>query len=210
MMARKLLPWLLGTGLLCLSAAGWWGYQVLNSAPAPDVAGFYLSKARPLPEFQLTHHSLRPYQLSDLRGHWTLVYFGYTFCPDACPMALTTLTAVNKQLEAQQQAQGVNYLFVSVDPKRDTPQRLQEYIGFFNRQFNAATGTPSELEKLARFLGVVYLFPEGQQGERYLVDHSSTILLINPNAELQAVFTPPQDPQRMVQDLNAIRHYQQP
>lgn len=193
-------------GALVLGTATWLGLRAWRSGEPPlAISGFYLSEPRPLPEFTLTHHSGRPFTPGDLHGHWSFIYFGYTFCPDACPLTLTVLNEVQRKL-AQQDADGDNaYLLISVDPKRDTPARLKEYTGFFNPRFQGATGDPRELDRLARQLGVVYMFPDGQEGDSYLVDHSATLLLINPRGELQAVFTPPQDPEALVRDFLLIR-----
>ena len=93
----------------------------------PDIAGIYLPDAQALPPFQLVHQSGRPFTNNDLLGHWTFLYFGYSYCPDVCPLALTDLNRLQRRLATAGADGDTAYLFVSVDPQRDTPERLREY-----------------------------------------------------------------------------------
>ncbi len=189
------------------------GNSLLRPAPEPpeppEISGIYLPQARTLPEFELIHQTGRSLTNADLTGYWTFVYFGYTYCPDACPLTLAQLNVVDHQLKQRQAAQKVNYLLISVDPQRDTPERLAEYTAFFNPQFQGATGEEEQLAQLAQAIGVFYRVPENPEDpERYLVDHSSTVLVINPDGALQAIFTPPQHADTMSAEFDLIRdHY---
>lgn len=186
-----------------------WGlseWLLRRPAPPPDIAGIYLPEAAPLPEFQLIHHSGRPFTRADFRGRWTFLYFGYSYCPDVCPLTLVELNRLQKLLAGQGADGDTAYVLVSVDPQRDTPQRLREYVTYFNPGFQGVTGAPEELNRLAKPLHVFY-----QRGaatgnsDNYTVDHTSTITLIDPDGRVRAIFTPPQNPERLAADFLKIR-----
>lgn len=196
---------------VCVFAAGiWFALQQQNTHLPLDIAGIHLNKAKDIGEFNLRSATHPQFDKSQLKGHWTFIYFGYSYCPDACPLALTQLNAMDKFLSQQSAAEQVNYLFISVDPRRDTPERLAEYTAFFNAKFTGATGDVSEIDKLTKTLGVYYAVPKNPEDpENYLVDHSSVIILTNPNGDLQALFSAPHDPAQMAKDFQAIRAFWQ-
>ena len=105
---------------------------------------------RALPDFKLTQRRRQPLTLADWNGHWTVAFFGYTNCPDVCPTTLATFKQVCERLAATASRDNVRFDFISVDPQRDTPEKLAKYVGFFNPDFIAATGTDEELTKLTR------------------------------------------------------------
>lgn len=177
-----------------------------QSAPPPDVAGIYLPDAASLAEFRLMHHSGRPFTRDDFRGRWTFLYFGYSYCPDVCPLTLVVLNRLQKLLAGQGADENTAYVLVSVDPQRDTPERLREYVTYFNPKFQGVTGTPEELNRLAKPLHVFYQrAANADNAEQYTVDHSSTIILIDPTGRPRAIFTPPQTPERLAADFLKIR-----
>ncbi len=199
---------LLLLGAIALGSGIWLGQRLLQPPVPPEVAGIHLEQPRPLPDFELIHESGRAFTVDDFRGRWTFIYFGYTYCPDACPMTLGQLNVVDRNLDEAGDDAPTGYLLISVDPRRDTPDRLTEYTKFFNPKFEGATGDEDELDKLAGSMGVLYRVPEDPEDpDNYLVDHSSTVLLINPDGALQAVFTPPQDPATLTADFRKIREY---
>ncbi len=175
-------------------------------SPPPDIAGIYLPDAQALPAFQLIHHGDRPFTGDDLLGHWTFLYFGYSYCPDVCPLTLVDLNRLQRRLAAAGADDDAAYLFVSVDPRRDTPERLREYVTYFNPKFQGVTGSTEALSPLVKALHAFYQRVENPDDpERYTMDHTSTISLIDPQGRLRAIFTPPQDPERMAADFLAIR-----
>lgn len=136
-------------------------------------------------------------------GNWTLVFFGYTYCPDICPTSLTTLA----QLKSQLVTNGVappRVLFISVDGQRDRPDRLAEFVRFFDADFQAAVGSDEALLPLARHLGVFYQRHDKGDGSPYSVDHSSAIYLVDPQGRIKAVFTWPHDPATMAAEYPKI------
>jgi protein SCO1/2 len=116
--------------------------------------------------------------LSDFKGKLVMLYFGYTFCPDICPTNLGNLSLAYRQLNEQQKNQ-LAILFVSVDPQRDTPERLQEYVNYFDANIIGLTGSESVLQEIAQRYGVVYQKVAGD-AEHYAVDHSAFTYIINP------------------------------
>lgn len=120
-----------------------------------------------------------------LMGKWSLFFIGYTSCPDVCPTTMTKLTAAHSQLS---QNIDLQVIFVSVDPQRDTRDRLQDYIDFFNPEFVAATAGHENLVPFTRNLGFVYAMVG--EGDNYQVDHSASYALISPKGEKVAIIKP--------------------
>ena len=168
----------------------------------PAIAGFVYPEPRAISPFKLGAHDGKPFDLESLKGKWTFVYFGYTYCPDVCPTTLAELARARKLLDhASLPAQ---YVFVSVDPRRDTPKRLAEYVAFFDASFVGATGSDEALKALTRQVGAAYSYPEGTKGAAYAVDHSSIVALFDPDARLRAVFTPPQQAEGIAEGYRKI------
>jgi protein SCO1/2 len=171
---------------------------------APEIAGFVYPEPRAISPFTLRGQDGKPFDLDSLKGRWSFVYFGYSYCPDACPTTLAELARAQQALEAKGLDSANQYVFVSVDPQRDTPQRLAQYVAFFDKKFVGATGSDEALTGLTRQLGIAYSFPEGKKGDRYAVDHSSIVVLFDPEARLHAVFTPPQAAEGIAEGFRKI------
>lgn len=172
----------------------------------PPVPGALWPNPKPLAPFRLADQDGREFGLERLRGRWSFLFFGYTFCPDVCPGTLTALSATRALLDRPDGAGAdTQYVFVSVDPARDTPERLREYVRYFHPDFLGVTGQPADLEGLTRQLGVVHFKgPEDPQGG-YLVDHSAAVLVIDPQARLIGVLSPPHAPADMAERFRRIR-----
>jgi protein SCO1/2 len=124
----------------------------------------------------------------DLQGKWTLFFIGYTFCPDICPTTLAHLDSVYPKLTAQPY-NDIQIVFVSVDPNRDKAEKLAEYVHYFNSEFIGVTSTHKELWPFVQNLGLIYsIVDQGVADPYYLVDHSASIVLINPAGEHHASF----------------------
>ena len=125
-----------------------------------------------------------PVSLADFRGQVVPIYFGYTFCPDACPTSLTYLGMAMKRLSAEQREQ-VQPIFVSVDPQRDTPQRLAEYVAHFGSRMLGLTGSIEQIDEVTKQYGVFYqLQKNSEDDEFYLVDHTSRTYVMDRDGEL--------------------------
>lgn len=174
-------------------------------APAPALppsgnlpSATRINDATPLPTFAL-HRADGTLTNADLLGHWTVLAFGYTFCPDICPTTLATLKDLKTRLEANGTAVP-QVVFVSVDPARDTPERLAEFVRFFDPGFVGASGDDAALAALVKHLGVRYERHDAQDKKLYVVDHSAVAYLIDPQGKLKATFSWPHDPAAMAAD----------
>ncbi|MDZ7751026.1 MAG: SCO family protein [Gammaproteobacteria bacterium] len=177
-----------------------------NAAVPPELRAVMRPEPRPLAPFHVVDHHGRPYGLERLEGKWSFVFFGYTYCPDICPATLSTLAFVFKRLERTAgDAADIQSLFVSVDPERDTPQLLADYVGYFHDEFTAATGGPGDIEDLARQFGAGYMREAGKEGDDYLISHTSSIFLVDPQQRLVAAFAPPHDPATIATQFTRIR-----
>lgn len=165
-------------------------------------SGTLLNEPRELPDFLLTDQSNHFLHKDDFAGHWTLIFPGFTYCPDVCPTTLAFLKQLSAAL-GPESAQ-LKVLFLSVDPERDTPQRLNEYIRFFSPDFIAATTGEPMLTEFARNLGVVYTKVPGDKPDTYSMDHSAVLILIDPQVRIAAYFTPPHSLKAMTTDLRAL------
>ena len=181
-------------------AGRWW-----PAGPPPLRASTALfGQERVLPEFALTDHTGGDFTRRELTEDWTLLFFGYTHCPDVCPITLATMSASIDAVAALG-GEAPRVVFVSVDPERDAPRSLRDYVTVFRPEFLGVTGPHEELAKLTRALGVVYARDGDDPG--YLVEHSAALLLVNPKGELQAVFGPPHEPDAIARDFVAIRSH---
>ncbi len=125
-----------------------------------------------------------PHSLSDFKGKLVLLYFGYTYCPDICPTDLGSLSMAYQRL-SDEEKQRVQLLFVTVDPKRDTVERMAEYTQYFNANILGLTGTEEDIAAVTQLYGAVYFRPQHDNVENYTVDHSAFIYIIGPDGQLQ-------------------------
>lgn len=173
-----------------------------------ELSGFSFPEPELLQDVALLDHNNEALTEANFKGKWTFIYVGYTFCPDVCPMTLTTLNQMYAQLAEADLSNEISTLLVSVDPERDTTEHLKDYVKFFNESFSGATGSPEEISKFADQVSAVFSVPEDRSDPNYLVDHSSTVILINPDAAVQAIFTPPQTAEAMAKDFRLlVAHY---
>ncbi|WP_416306839.1 SCO family protein [Neptunicella sp. SCSIO 80796] len=176
--------------LLILSLAG--GIY-LSAVIKPDDQIQYANlypQPRELGDFQLTDQNSQPLDKTRLQNHWTLTFVGYTFCPDICPTTLAELQSIYPDLQKIDSQFPIQILFISVDPKRDTTERLKQYIEFFNPQFIAASAEHKTLFPLIRKMGMMYGMNDSTDNENYLVDHSASVVVVNPSAQVIGRFKP--------------------
>ncbi|NPA31012.1 MAG: SCO family protein [Chloroflexi bacterium] len=194
--AKRGLGWALGA--LLLIVLGWWGWQRFRPYA---FHGTVLQSAEPAPDFTLMSAD-GPVSLSDFRGRIVMLYFGYTFCPDVCP---TTLFEVQKTMELLgEDADQVQLIMISVDPLRDTPERLKEYVQYFHPSFIGVTGSEDEIAQVATQYGIYYEKHEGTPATGYLVDHTATLTVVDRKGYVKLIFpygTPAED---MAADLKYL------
>lgn len=173
-------------------AAGLWLSASFKSAPAEPVAALVYPSPRALTEFNLLDEQKQQVGLKDLQGHWTLIFVGYTHCPDICPMTMAKLAGMYQDL-VKLTPEPLEIWFVSVDPKRDTPEQLAQYITYFKQApIKARTADHKDLFPFIRQLGLMYAINDGTEtnSDRYTVDHSASIALLNPQGAVVAMFKP--------------------
>lgn len=201
--------WLLAIGLLLAVGGGYLTWRSLAAGPlpagqVPSVTEFRDRAA--LPAFTLRGPQ-GEFSEANLRGKWTLMFFGYTQCPDICPTALTLLRQLKAALGASAAvppAPSFQTVFVSVDPRRDNFKLLAQYMAAFDPSFIGISGDDGALAPLVGMLGVFYRRHDSAERRNYTIDHSAAIHLIDPQGRLAAVFPPPQDAAKMMADYQRI------
>lgn len=161
----------------------------LDKAALLDAGIILLPQSRELPELTLTNVDGQPQALSSLKGKWTLVFFGYTFCPDICPTTLAQLRQLNGLLPAETRSQ-LQILMVSLDPHRDTPEKLKQYLGFFDPAYLGLTGPLADIQKLANAVSIPFI-PGDTSKENYTVDHSGNLVLLGPDGRQRGFIRAP-------------------
>ena len=175
------------------------------------IQGSILSPARRITVPALLKDNGEVFTLDDLTGHWSLLFFGYTHCPDICPVTLGVVS------QAKKEAAAINHMFpevvfVSVDPERDKVEMLSDYVQYFDKDFIGVTGDADLIKALTLQMSVVYMkVPVGNEtgsaikdDSVYNVDHSSALLLMNPEGKLAAFFNPPHDPKTILKDFQTV------
>ncbi len=195
--------------VLALTAGLAISWIINSSKPVELEAGTWFGdQARALPEFELLDHNNRSLTRSSLNGKWSLLFFGYTHCPDICPISLQTLSDMVAAIEDPDVVAALRVYFVSVDPERDNPEVLASYVNYFNPAFTGATAQMDQLKPLTRSLGIAHEIRNRVEGNPvYDVDHSSAIVLVNPKAEFAGLFGAPHDSAAMARDMTRIVEY---
>ena len=165
-----------------------------------------LPQPRELPPLDLVDQDERPLPRDFLRDHWTLVFFGFTQCPDVCPTTLTTLAQMKKQLADLPAAQQPRVLLVSVDPERDTPAVLKPYVTFFDPSFLGATGTLAATTDAATSFSVPFA-KVPLPGGGYTMDHGAGLFVVSPAGALAAYSSPPLDATVLARDFRKVVQY---
>jgi protein SCO1/2 len=178
-------------GGLCACAPG-----ASNAARSQAQTGH----AAPGGPFTLVDQDGRPVDQSVLKGKWSVVFFGYTFCPDFCPMTLTTLGKTMQQLGPQ--AAKTQVVFITVDPDRDTPKALKTYLSsqVFPKNIIGLTGTPAQIARAAK--DYVVFYQKDGTGPNYTMDHSTALYLMDPKGQFHGVIADGLTPQEQAQQIS--------
>ena len=164
------------------------------------------SDPKPLTPFSLTDHQNRVFDLSRMKGKWSFIFFGFTHCPDICPTTLAILARARDNIaENTVGAEDIQFVFISVDPNRDTASKLRQYVDYFDTSFLGVTGDNSQIGNLAGQLGAAYQVAITPGVEDYPVYHSAAVFLLDPQARYHAVFTPPHDAEAIGKRFKVVR-----
>jgi len=202
----KFRPLWLPAVVLILAAGAAIGLILRHQLQADPIlaTGHFLEPRNRLPDFSLIDHQGRPFTGANLAGHWSMLYFGYTNCPDVCPATLSILAAMEKKLRAQASAALPQVIFVTADPARDTPAQLAGYVPYFDPGFIGLTARDqATIEAFASRLGIEVDLVHQADGS-YTVEHSAAILVIDPNGRLAAVLTGPFNASALQADFRSI------
>ncbi len=163
--------------------------RILNKYELRANGAVELDTPRKFSDFQLTDHRGQPFTQENLKGKWTLIFFGFTHCPDICPTTMAAAARMYTALDADEQ-QNLQIVLISLDPERDTPEQLAKYVPYFNSDFIGASGNQYVLLKLATELNVAYSKVNLENGD-YTIDHSGNLVLINPYGHYHGFMKPP-------------------
>jgi protein SCO1/2 len=188
--------WLAGSGRGNMSQAILLPDRVMTLFPDP----------KPLTAFALTDHKNRVFDLAGLKGKWSFLFFGFTHCPDICPTTLAILARARDNIaKSKVGAEDVQFVFISVDPNRDTAGKLGQYVAYFDTTFLGVTGNDAQIGNLARQLGAPYQVEFKLGMENYPVYHTTTVFLVDPRARYHAMFTPPLDAETISRRFKVLR-----
>jgi protein SCO1 len=161
---------------------------------------------KPLTAFALTDHKNRVFDLASLKGKWSFLFFGFTHCPDICPTTLAVLARARDNIAKNTgSAEDIQFVFISVDPHRDTASKLRQYVDYFDTSFLGVTGNDAQIGNLAGQLGAAYQVAIKPGMENYPVYHSAAVFLLDPRARYHAVFTPPFDSEAISRRFKVVR-----
>ncbi len=199
------------TVALAAILAGVWLVEIYRQHDAramllPDQVSTVFPAPKPLTAFALTDHKNRKFDLASLKGKWSFLFFGFTHCPDICPTTLADLARARDSIAKNTTvAEDIQFVFISVDPNRDTPGKLGQYVGYFDATFLGVTGDNAQLGNLAAQLGAAYQVAIAPGLENYPVYHSAAVFLLDPRARYHAVFTPPHDAEAISRRFKVVR-----
>ena len=189
---------------------GLWASQRFHAPATPTLppvqAVTLLPTPRVLPAFSLQQSDGTALTVDDLTGHWTMVFLGFTHCPDICPTTLAQLASAQKQWAAFPAATRPRVLFISTDPDRDSPKLTGDYAHAFHADTLAATAPVPQLQEFTRSLSLVFMKVPGASGEPsdYSIDHSAALVLLDPQARMAGVVQPPFDIKAITADMELL------
>lgn len=194
--AAVVLVAVVGAAAAAGAALAWW---MQAREPVVLSSGTALASPRAIADFKLTDHRGDAFTKASLRGRWNLLFTGFTNCPDLCPATLALLAELDRRLPAG----SVRLLFLSVDPERDTHEIIAAYVAHFSPRLIGVTGARAEIDSLTAELGLAQVRNPGVGGD-YTVDHSTALVLIDPEARIAGYFTPPHDIGLLAADLAGL------
>lgn len=201
--------WLVGGMVLLILATTTYGFIVNEEPQYPKLLQDVLTpEFKPLKAFSLVDNHNNPFTLDQLQGNWTFLVFGYTHCPDICPATLSQLTNLNQvMVKTLDKAMLPKFLFISVDPARDSVKSLNEYINYFDDGFVAATGAAKNIKTFEDQFTVFHHYDTPDSDGNYAVTHSAEIFLVDPNARIVAKFTPPISIKKVTRQYQELVRY---
>ena len=176
----------------------------------PAIQGAIYPAAKAIKPFSLVNHLGQEFTERNFKNHWSLIFVGYTQCPDVCPTTLGLMAEVYNEM-SRQNITPPEIIFLSIDPERDTVELMKQYVEYFNPDFIGVTGDKAQIDKLSQNLNAVYRKAPGLNGKitenDYLMDHSSALMLVNPDGKLQSILTAPHSVKTVVESIFSSQAY---
>lgn len=170
-----------------------------------NISGTVFPKAQNIPAFSLKDSNSNNFDDTQLLSKWSILFFGFTRCPDICPTTLTTLNKMSLKLDELPKKKRPQVIFISIDSEHDAADTADKYAKNFNKHFIGLAGSKTQIESLSKALGVVAKkITIGRNNADYIFDHSSTLYIINPKGQVQAIFTAPHDADVLAKDYRSI------
>ncbi len=188
--------------IIAIVSGIWLTSRVLSPPPLPQTATL-LPAATDLAEFSLLDQDGKLFTRSSFEGRWNLVFFGFTHCPDVCPLTLQVLAKARQLMVDDGQEALPRIVLVSVDPERDTPEVIGQYVANFGEDTIGVSGELSELRKLTDGLGI-FFEKSGFDGDNYSVDHSAVVIVVDPDGRFHSLFGAPHIAENFAHDLPII------
>ncbi len=182
--------------------------QLTEADLPPELAMNYLPDGKPVRGLQMTDHNNQPFTEARFQQHWSFLFFGFTNCPDVCPTTMLVMKQVWQKLPPVAPTEPKPQLiFVSVDPDRDSVAKLKDYVAFYHPEFIAVRGEHDKLDVLVKQLGALYGYEDGPDKNNYTVNHSAQLVLVDPQGNLRAVFSPPFVADELIKTFTHIRQF---
>lgn len=173
--------------------------------PAANIEGLFWPNPKQLNDFNTLDQAGKSFGLEQIEGKWSFIFFGYTHCPDVCPITMSVMNDVYNQISANNNH--LQIIFVSVDPERDTAEKLAQYVSYFNKDFIGLGGDTKMVDSLTKQIGVAYFLNNEEQKEGYLVDHSASIFVFDPKARMVGKLSTPHEPTKMIEQFTQIKTF---
>jgi len=167
-----------------------------------DLGAYFIDPPRQLSGFHLISDQNMNFAIDDFKGKWSILFFGFTFCPDICPLTMKQLSNVKEELKDK--ANRINFYLVSIDPDRDSPENLRTYLDNFDEEFIGLTGEIDKIYKFSTQVNAPFFPVVNSNEENYTVDHSGSLVLINPEGNYAGFFRAPHDQNKIIKALDSL------
>ncbi len=167
-----------------------------------DLGAYFIDPPRQLSGFHLISDQNMNFAIDDFKGKWSILFFGFTFCPDICPLTMKQLSEVKERL--MDKADKINFYLVSIDPDRDSPENLRTYLDNFDKEFIGLTGEIDKIYKFSTQVNAPFFPVVNSNEENYTVDHSGSLVLINPEGNYAGFFRAPHDQNKIIKALDSL------
>ena len=171
----------------------------------PGIEGLFWPNPKQIREFSMLDQTGNQFGIEQLNDKWSLIFFGYTHCPDVCPITMSVLAESYNQLV--EKTVNLQIIFVSVDTERDTTEKLSQYVAYFNDAFIGLGGETENIDSLTKQIGIAYYLNNEEQTEDYLVDHSASIFVFDPKAQMVGKLSPPHQSAQIIKQFTDIKEF---